>query len=157
MFSLTWTYFLQGSGLQGPPLAWGMLQVCQVQSLACGETICCQGRGLAVYWVLLWWVFIQVFSLPEDHYARYDNRGPLLGNGTTFLIITTSWNNQATESLTFRAALRWLLFVCSTLPAVGRRQADTSDLSLTGLMNPYKNIKSSMQGKMCSCWFCCSS
>lgn len=27
----------------------------------------------------------------------------------------------------------------------------TSDLSLTDLMNPYKNIKSSMQGKMCSC------
>lgn len=66
---LTCNYFLQGSGLQRPPLAWEVLQVHQMQPLSGRETICCQGWALALYWMLLQWVFIKVFPLPEDHYA----------------------------------------------------------------------------------------
>lgn len=61
-----------GPVIQGPPLAWGLFPLLPMQALTGGQTILHQGWAVAVYWVLLQRVLLQVPWLQKDHHAWWE-------------------------------------------------------------------------------------
>lgn len=64
------SYWFTGFVLQGSSLAWPVFQMCQVQSLTGGKSICSQGWYIVVHRMPRQWLFLKMQQLQENHHAR---------------------------------------------------------------------------------------